>query len=146
MAATKGKVGYDTRISVKTSKTTGFIPMGEPKDFSGPQITQQFADFTHMQSPFGYQEQKPTYKSSGQITFNVNRVPGDPGQEALIEATNANPTELCDFEVEFPDGSEFAFQAYPGLSFTSPMSGPIEMAVTLTVTGPVTMDNGIVDP
>jgi len=139
MAETQGSVGYGTKLSIKVENE--FIEVGEPKDISGPQISQQFADFTHMQSPAGYQEQKPTYKSSGQITFNVNRVPDDPGQEALIEATNANPTELCDFKIEFPDGITFTFKAYPGLSFTSPMANAIEMAVTLSVTGPVLMEN-----
>lgn len=138
MAETQGSVGYGTKISVNVADA--FIEIGEPKDISGPQITQEFADFTHMQSPAGFKEQKPTYKSSGQVTFNVNRAPGNPGQEALIEATNSNPTKLCEFKLELPDSTVFKFNAYPGLSFTTPMAGAIEMAITLTLTGLVTME------
>ena len=122
------------------STSDAFIQIKKAKDISGPQITQQYADATHMQSPGGYQEQIPTYKSNGQITFNVNRIMTDPGQRALIDATNANPAELCEFEIEFPDESVFSFHAYPGLSFTTPMAGVMEIAVTLTITGPVTME------
>jgi len=138
MAETQGTTGYGTKANIKTTKTAGeFLQLGEIKDISGPQITQQMADFTHMQSPAGYQEQKPTYKSSGQITFNVNDVPSDPGQIALADAVNANPTELCEFEIEYPNGVVASFKAYPSTSRTAPMAGAMEIAVTLNVTGPV---------
>ena len=137
----QGIVGLGTKVKVKESGASGsYVLVGEPTDINGPQISQQFADFTHMQSPAGYQEQKPTFKSSGQLTFNVHRVPGDPGQEMLIEATNTIPTKMLDVQIEFPDASEFEFKAYPGLSFTVPMSGAFDMAVTLTITGPVKME------
>jgi len=133
----QGVVGFTTKISIEVEDE--FILIGEPMDISGPQISQQYVDFTHMQSPAGFQEQKPTFKSSGQVTFSVHRVAGDPGQEALIEATNAIPTERCKFKVEYPDKSEFAFFAYPGISFTAPMGGAFDMAITLTISGPVGM-------
>jgi len=137
MAETQGSVGYGTKISIEVDDggTSAFVLIGEAKDISGPQISQQFADFTHMQSPAGFQEQKPTYKSSGQQTFNVNRVPGDEGQEALMTAALANPTDLCKFKIEYPDGDTWTYSAYPAFSLTSPMAGAIEMAITLTITG-----------
>jgi len=136
----KGIVGLGTKVFVKVEDD--FILIGEPKDISGPQISQEFADFTHMQSPMGYREQKATWKTSGTVTFNVNRVTGDPGQEALIEAMNSVPCDILDFKLEFPDKSTFSFKAYPTCSFNVPMSNAFEMSVTLNVTGPVFMDDG----
>jgi hypothetical protein len=107
----------------------------EPKDISGPQVTSEFADFTHMQSPSGFRERKPTYKSSGQVTFRVNYVHTDAGHKLLITLANANPATLAYFRLTYPDNSQFEFNAYTSLQWNSPMAGPIEMTVTLDLTG-----------
>jgi len=131
----QGVVGLGTIISIKEDED--FIRISEPTDITGPLISQEYVDFTHMQSKAGYKEQKPTWKSSGTISFQVHRVNGDPGQEAVIKATNAIPTELRRFKVEYPDNSVFLVSAYPSYSFTAPISGAFDMAITLTISGPV---------
>ena len=129
MPATQGVVGYNTYIYI------GALEILEPKDITGPQITAEFVDFTHMQSTLGYRERKPTFKSSGQVTFKCNYVHSDSGQTALVAAANANPPTLSTYRLVFPDHTQIDFQAYASIQWSSPMNGPLELNVTLDITG-----------
>jgi len=140
MAASEGVVGLTTQIKIGDAASPEvFTVIGEAKDIDGPEISQEFADFTHMQSTGGFRERKPTFKSSGQITFKCNYVDDNTQQVALIAAANANPATLKHFQLLYPDTSLFTFSAYPSVKFTSPMSGPIELAVTLSLEGAFTL-------
>ena len=135
MSATTGVVGYDTKVYIYSG--SAYVQVNEPKDITGPQVTSEFADFTHMQSPSGFRERKPTYKSSGQVSFRCNYLHSDAGHKALVTAAMANPATLTPFRLTYPDSSQFEFQAYVSLQWTSPMAGPLEMAVTLDITGAI---------
>jgi hypothetical protein len=137
MAATLGVVGYNTIIRYESGPGT-YTAITEPKDISGPEITCEFADFTHMQSPLGFRERKPTIKSSGNVTFKCNFVHDDTSHEYLTAAATANPPTLETFQIEYPNGQGWDFDAYVSLSWTSPMAGPLEMNVTLSIDGQVT--------
>ena len=140
MAASEGVVGLDTEIQMGDGASPEvFTNIKEPKDIDGPEITQEFADFTHMQSTGGFRERKPTFKSSGQVTFKCNYVAGDTIQDALVAAATANPATLKNFKLNYPDNTVIAFAAYPSVKFTSPRAGPIEMAVTLSLEGSFTL-------
>lgn len=136
MAASNGVVGLDTEIQMGDGASPEtFTNIAEPKDIDGPEITQEFADFTHMQSTGGFRERKPTFKSSGQVTFKCNFNTADTIQANLITAANATPATLKNFKMNYPDGTIFTFSAYPSVKFTSPMAGPVEIAVTLSLEG-----------
>jgi len=112
-----------------------FTLIPEPKDISGPEITPEFADFTHQQSDSGFRERKPTFKSSGNVTFNCNFIHDNATQQAMITAALANPPTLKNFQMIFPDGYQIDFSGYLGLRFSNPMAGPEEIAVTITLEG-----------
>jgi hypothetical protein len=136
MAESEGVVGLNTVIKIGAGLSPeDYVAIAEPKDIDGPEITQEFADFTHMQSSGGFRERKPTFKSSGQVTFKCNYVKDDPGQIDLIAAANAVPATKKYFEMTYPDNSVVTFAAYPSVKFTSPMAGALEIAVTLGLEG-----------
>jgi hypothetical protein len=112
-----------------------FVEIHEPKDFDGPEISQQFADVTHMQSPLGFPEQRATQKSNSTVTFKINDLPTNAGQILLVAAANTNPATRKNFRVTFSSGRICNFAAYPGLKFASPMKNANEIAVTLSLTG-----------
>ena len=141
MAATQGVSAFGTSIKINTTGVT-WVEILEPKDISGPSITMEMIDFTHHQSPSGFRERKPSFKSSGDVTFRCNYVHSDSSHQALINAAIANPPSLKNFEMIFPDHSAFQFAAYVGLSWSNPLNGPEEMAVTLSVTGNVNTSLG----
>jgi hypothetical protein len=135
-------MGAEISINTSTTDEPTWTLIGEPTDINGPSVSQEFADFTHMQSPSGFREQKPTFKSSGTMTFNVHYVKGDTGQTALKDAANANPTPLKDFKLVLTNGAAITFSAYPGYALTTPMANAVDLAITLTVSGTVEIDEG----
>ena len=141
MAATLGVSAFGTTIKMLSSGVT-WVTILEPKDISGPAITMEMIDFTHHQSPSGFRERKPSFKSSGDVTFKVNYVHSDSGHAALVNAAIANPPTLKNFELILPDHSSFQFAAYVGLSWTNPLNGPEEMNVTLSITGNINVSLG----
>ena len=140
MAASQGVVGLDTQIKIGDGASPEvFTLIAEAKDIDGPETTQEFADFTHMQSSGGYRERKPTFKTNSQITFRCNYVAADDGQIALIAAAQANPATATNFTMTYPDAKVFEFTAYASVRFSSPMAGPEELSVTLSLEGDFTL-------
>lgn len=138
--STEGSVGLDTELKIGDGASPEvFTLIPECKDINGPQITSEFADFTHQQSTGGYRERKPTFKSSGDITCNCNYIYGDTQQELLLTNAQTNPATLTNFQLIGPDGATFTFSAYPSVQFTHPMNGPKEMAITLSLDGSFTL-------
>jgi len=136
MTASKGVVGLNTQIRLGDGESPeDFDLIPEAGDIDGPEVTQEFADFTHQQSSGGFHERKPTFKTSGQVTFPMTRVHGDSIQDALIAAATAVPAELSHFQLLYPDGTLVEFAAYPSIKFNAPMSGPFRMNVTLNLEG-----------
>lgn len=136
----QGRVGLGTQIKMgdgQSPETFNLIP--EPKDISGPQISQEFVDFTHQQSSGGFRERKPTFKTSGDVTFSCNYIAGDTVQEDLIEAALANPAVPRNFQLIFPDNTTITFSAYVSVQFKNPMNGPEEIQVTLALEGAFTL-------
>ena len=92
MSESQGVVGLDTQVKLGDgSSPEDFTLIPEAGDIEGPEITQDYADFTHQQSTGGFKEQKPTFKGSGQVTFKCTLVHGDATQKALIDAALASP-------------------------------------------------------
>jgi len=141
MAETKGVVGYGTSIQIGDGASPEvFTEIPEPKDITGPQLTQEFAEFTHQQSPGHFREYKPTFKVSGDVSFKCNYLPNDTIMQRL-ESDYANQT-LRNFKEVFPTSpvETYAFHAYVSkFEISSPMAGPLEVSITLHITGPVTM-------
>lgn len=143
MSESQGVVGLNSQIKMGNGASPEvFTLIPEAKDIDGPEITPEFADFTHQQSSGGFRERKPTFKSSGTVTFRCNSVEGDTQQVALIAAANANPPTKKNFQLLYPDGEEIAFSAYVGVKWTAPMGGPKELAVTLNLEGALTDTQG----
>jgi hypothetical protein len=128
-------IGLGGKVEIGDGQSPeSFVEIKEPKDIDGPEISQQFADVSHMQSPSGFPEQRATRKSNSQVTFKINDVPDDPGQILLVNAANANPALLKNLRVTYSSGRICNFTAYPGVKFSSPMLNANEIAVTLNLT------------
>src|SRR5512146_2664830 len=132
MAATQGSSAFGTIVKMYYSAAWNNVL--EPKDVTGPNITAEFIDFTHQQSPSGFRERKPSFKSSGDVSFRCNYVHSDSSHQALINAAIANPPTLSSFRLVYPDNTQFEFSAYVSLQWTAGLNAPEEMTVTLSIT------------
>ena len=141
MTATQGVVGLDTQLKIGDGASPEVFTL-IPDIFGaidGPEITQQYVDFTHMQSTGGFEEQKPTFKSPGQVTFTCHYINNNTQHEALTAAALANPATLMNFQMLYPDTTLITFAAYPSVKFNSDTKGKFTMAVTLKLEGSFTV-------
>ncbi|MFA5388066.1 MAG: phage tail tube protein [Candidatus Paceibacterota bacterium] len=143
MAATQGSTGFGTLIKIGNGQSPEtFNAIAEVKDINGPNMSQEFAEFTHQQSPSGFREYKPTFKNSGDITFKCNFLPDDTTQGFSTSGLLKDFADqtLRNFQLLFPDtGATLAsFNAYvANIGPTSPMANALELNVTLRITGAV---------
>jgi len=139
----EGVIGLGTLLKIGDGATPeAFTPIAEVKDITGPGLGVEFAEFTHQQSAGGYRENKPTFKNSGDVTFKCNFLPGDSTQgfETGGLLKDYEDGVLRNFRICFPDPgkTEASFAAYvASIQPTAPIAGPLELNVTLKVTGPV---------
>ena len=141
---TQGVIGLGTLLKIGDGASPEvFAAIAEVKDITGPGLTVEFAEFTHQQSTGGYREYKPTFKNSGDVTFKCNFLPDDATQgfSATGLLKDYEDGTLRNFQLLFPDtGNTLAsFAAYvSNIQPSSPMASPLELNITLRVTGPVT--------
>ena len=141
---TSGVVGLGTLLKIGNgSSPETFTAIAEVKDISGPNLSMEFAEFTHQQSSDGYREYKPTFKMSGDITFDCNFLPDDATQTFASSGLlyDYDQKTLRNFQLLFPDsGATLAsFSAYvANIQPSAPMSEALSLSVTLRVTGEVT--------
>jgi predicted secreted protein len=140
---TEGVIGLGTILKIGDGATPEvFTAIAEVKDITGPGLTREFADFTHQQSSGGYREYKPTFKNSGDVTFKCNFLPDDETQGFATGGLLKDYEDgtLRNFQLVFPDfgATKAAFAAYvANIQPGAPIAGPLELNVTLRVTGPV---------
>ncbi len=143
MTASEGVIGRGTLLKIGDgAEPEVFTAIAEVKDINGPGLTTEFAEFTHQQSDGGYREYKPTFKSSGDVTFKCNFLPDDTTQgfETKGLLKDYEDQTLRNFELLFPDSgaTKAKFAAFvANIQPTSPIASALELNVTLRVTGPV---------
>jgi predicted secreted protein len=136
MAATQGVVGLNTQLKMSASSPVSYVLIGECKDINLAGVTVEFAEFTHQQSTSGYREYKPTFKNSGDLTVKCNWVGTDTQQQAL--KTGFEASSLMYFQIVYPNSKTHTFVAYvSNLGYSAPLNGPLELSLTLRITGPI---------
>ena len=114
-----------------------FTTLAEVKGIEGPTMETEVIDVTtHSSAAAGaFREKLATLIDAGEVTFDLNMVPGDTQHDAL-RTDQLNRTKR-NFELWFPSSgsADIEFEAvvtnFP-LSF--PVDGTIESSVTLTIT------------
>lgn len=142
-------------LSVSAGTLTGYqmittVLWGEVAEvttITGMSLKVDTVDVTSHQSPNAWKEFVPVLKEPGDITFEINYVPGDVSQNAtngLLDDVENN--RLRSFSLVFPDNAtdslktRWAFQGYvTAVSPTAAHDGVLKAAVTIKVSGSPTL-------
>lgn len=141
MAATTGTSGFGTllkRGDGATSET--FTTIAEVTNISGPSESLETIDATHMESPNSYREYIPSLLDSGEVSLDLNFLPGNTSQTGL--RTDMQNRTRRNFEMVFTDSgtSKYSFSAYvTGFEVSAQIDDKLSASATLKVTGPVTL-------
>jgi len=114
-----------------------FTTLGEVKGIEGPTMETEVIDVTtHSSAAAGaFREKLATLIDAGEVTFDLNLVPGDTQHDALrADQLGRTPRN---FELWFPSSvsADIEFEAVvTNMPLSFPVDGPIESSVTLTIT------------
>lgn len=112
-------------------------PIAHVRDVSGPNPELATDDVTHHQSPDAVDEFVGTTVNPGEVTFEINWMPGNPTHSpstGLLYWQSQRTREY--WMLEYPDGSTDEFQAVvTGFARKAPVKGVLRADVKFKVSG-----------
>jgi hypothetical protein len=126
-----------------TTPTEIFATIAEVKDITGPSLTTTLIEVTNHDSPGAIVERIASFKDGGTVTFNVNFLPANATQSfsaGLLQKWWDR--ESTNFKLVFPTtpAVEWLFSAVvTNFTPSAPVAGVLGAAVTLTVSGNMTL-------
>ncbi len=123
--------------------TETFATVAEVVSISGPSLSMDTVDVTHMESTGTYREFIPGLKDGGEVSVTLNFLPADATQNATAGILkDYNDRVLRNFQIVFPDsgnttwtiaGYVTAFEA------ETPLEDKMTASVTIKVSGEPTL-------
>ncbi len=115
-----------------------FTTIAEVRDIEGPELEAEMKEVTSHDSG-GWREFIPTLLGAGEVSFDLNFIPGDPTHDAqtglvadMFSRTKRN------YQLVWPDSEGWQFAAYvSGFNPSAPVEDELAAEVALTVTGAV---------
>jgi hypothetical protein len=142
MAATQAKIGYGSQLLIASPDApTTYVALAEITNITPPPMTRDLPEATHMESPGGWKEYVPGLKDGGEISVDMNFIPGSAATLRLLEMQTES--EASPVKIKFPGGEEWGFTAFC-TGFTPEV--PVGDVMTATATFKVTGEPDFTDP
>jgi len=138
---TEARIGYGRLLSIEDdSSPPAFVVVGEITAVNGPAFAADALDATHMQSPDRFREFIPGLRDAGELSGEINYVPGGAGTEIMI----ANLGRKKNFKVEEPDSGSppitMTCEAFiTAFGITGPIADKMNATFTLKLSGSPTI-------
>lgn len=119
-----------------------FTTVTELKDITPPDFSVEDIEVTQQASTSGYKEYIPGLSDGGEVSWDMNWVPGTTSHTMMLTKVGA---AACNWRIVYPTtaGYRWAFKAYvKSVNFKAPLSGTSEATVTLKVTGVPVLEVG----
>jgi len=130
--------GSSAALSGGSDGAEVFNTIDGAKNISGPNFSMETIDVTHHTSPSNYREVVPSFKSGGEVSFDLIYDPAQTTHEGLL--TDFESRILRNFRIVLPDAGnmQYDFAAYvAGAEVQAPIDNALMLAVKLAVTGAV---------
>lgn len=126
-----------------TQATLGFgvilqrngVSVAEVKNVSGPSISRGSVEVTHHQSPDQWSEFIKGLKDGGEVSFDINYLPGNATHDASTGLLSdfANDSTIDTWAIVFPDPGNTTW-SFPGFLTAFAPANPTDDAFTASVT------------
>lgn len=124
-APTQAVASYGATITING------VHIAEPGDISGLELSTDVDEVTNHDSPDGVEERIPTIKRLGELTFPMNVVAADPGQQDLFAAWEDRSAD--EYVVTYMSGIVATFIGYcTGFGLGAPFAGHDSADITIT--------------
>ncbi len=141
MPPTEARSGFGTLFQRGdgATPTETFATVAEVRNISGPNITRDTDDATHMESTNGWREYISTLRDGGEVTLELNLAPSSTNAGNLF--ADLSDDTARNYRLAFPatgggTAKRFSFAAFQtAASPTSPHDGRMAMSATFKITG-----------
>lgn len=136
--ATSARIGYGTLFaSGNGASPEVFTTLGEVTAITPPGWSRDTVDATHEQSPGAHREFIAGLADAGEVSMDINFVPGNAAAAALeAEKALTGSSTLINRRITFPDGSYMSFAAIlTAVEPDAPIDDKMSASVTLKVSG-----------
>lgn len=135
---TQAKIGYGVAFKIGNGAVPElFTTVAEVTDIKPPNWSRDSVDATHNQSPDGHREFILGLADGGEVSFDVNFVPGSATTLLLMAEKVA---DMSNKQIIFPNGEIMTFRAgCTGFEPTAPIDDKMAATVTYKVSGTVTL-------
>ena len=135
---TLAKIGYGSVFSVldNTLSPPAYVALAEVTAITPPQMSRDTVDATHNASTGGWREFIPGLKDAGDVTVEMNFIPGNATGDLLMGSFNSDTALSC--KIAFPDSpvTEWLFTAIcTGFAPTQPIDDKMTASATFKLTG-----------
>lgn len=133
--ATEADLGFGTLF--QTDYGSGYETLAEVNNITPPAMSRDSVEVTHEQSPNAWREKIPGLKDAGEVSLDLNMVPGGFAMTRLMSELAMEGSEaVLPRKIIFPDGSSFSFSGFlTGAEPDAPIDDKLALSVTITVTG-----------
>lgn len=136
MMATNAAIGHGSKFMRSSDGTAGgtFTFVAEPKSISGPGLSRDTVDVTHMNSPDRWREFIAGLRDAGEVTVECSFDPdGTDVTNWLADFSSDTPGY---YKIVFPDATEWGFPALiTSFETSDPNDGEMTASVTYKITG-----------
>lgn len=137
-----GEAAFGTQFKIGVAATG--VAVKNVTSIEGPGLSTETIDVTAHDSAGGTREEKPTFKSGGEVTLRLNY---DPRETTHKNAAGGllklwEDRALSEFTIVYPTtpATNVEFEGYvTAFAASAPFDGKIEANVTIKVAGAVTM-------
>jgi predicted secreted protein len=136
--ATSARIGYGTLFKIGNGATPEvFTTVGEVTSITPPGMSRDAIDATHEESPDGWREFIGGLKDGGEVSLELNYVPGSATTILLNAEIEAAPGNK---QIVFPGGEIFSFRALcTNFEPEAPLDDKMVASATYKVSGKPTL-------
>lgn len=137
---TSAVIGIGTLLQVGDGAGTEvFTTIPEVKSISGPEITRDTIDVTHMNSPNNFREFVTTLKDGGEVSFEMNYIGNDTTQNGIRVDLKAGTLRNFKMVMNNVASTTFDFAAVvTEFGLSTELEEIVTASVTLKISGDIT--------
>ena len=138
---TNAKIGHGSLFKIANDASPQVMTsIGEITSIKPPSLSRDAIDATHSESPERWREFIPGLKDGGEVSADLNLVPGSVGNLLMIAQLDNDAPSVCEITLPTTPAFKWSFDAiFTGYEQDDPIDDKMAVTVTFKVSGKPTL-------